>query len=245
MKVFYDLHIHSCLSPCGSNDMTPNNIVNMAKLAGLNIIALTDHNSAKNCPAIIKAGQNANIIVIPGMEVCTSEEIHVLCLFYDISSALAMDDFIFSKTPDIKNNSSIFGDQIIMDSNDNIIANEEKLLINAADISIDNISEIAGSFGGITIPAHINKNSYSILSAFGYIPPECDFPSYEITSKGDAVNLTKNYSVLQNKPLLLNSDAHYLEHISEPKAYFDLPECSAKAILDAASGKIKCDWSRG
>ncbi|MDI9489318.1 MAG: PHP domain-containing protein, partial [Bacillota bacterium] len=94
LKLSYDLHIHSCLSPCSDEDMTPANIVNMAKLLGLDVIAVTDHNSCRNCPAVYNYAQKNNILVIPGMELCTMEEVHVLCFFEELENAMAFDKYV-------------------------------------------------------------------------------------------------------------------------------------------------------
>ena len=124
MKLSYDLHIHSCLSPCGDNDMTPNNIVNMAILNGLVVIALTDHNSCKNCPAFLEAAQRSGILAIPGMELCTSEEIHVVCLFPELRQAMAFDREVYQYVPPIQNDPRIFGEQLILDGEDRQIGQE-------------------------------------------------------------------------------------------------------------------------
>ena len=145
-KLFYDLHIHSCLSPCGDDDMTPANIVAMAFLKGLNVIAVTDHNSCKNCPAVLEYARKYQIIAIPGMELCTKEEVHVLCLFKNLSDALCFDEYVSSKLIKIPNNESIFGKQEIYDENDHIIGTEPYLLINATEISFDEIGDLMQSF---------------------------------------------------------------------------------------------------
>jgi len=120
MKVKADLHIHSCLSPCGDNDMTPCNIVNMAKLLGYDMIALTDHNSCLNCEAAIDAGKKAGLTVVPGMELCTAEEIHCVCLFEDLKKANEFSSYIRTTMPDIDNKPEIYGEQRIMNSDDTL-----------------------------------------------------------------------------------------------------------------------------
>ena len=131
MKISYDLHIHSCLSPCGSEDMTPNNIVNMACLLGLDVIAVSDHNSCKNLPAVCKLAQMRGLTVVPAMEACTAEEVHVLCLFETLSGAMAFGERIYESLPPILNQPEIYGEQLILDEKDNIVGKEPKLLINA------------------------------------------------------------------------------------------------------------------
>ena len=117
MRLYYDFHIHSGLSPCGDNEMTPNNIVNIAKLYDLDVIALTDHNSALNCEAVMEAGKEIGLLVIPGMELCTSEEVHIVCLFPDLKSAVKFSDYIHSTLPPIRNKPTVFGEQLVFDKN--------------------------------------------------------------------------------------------------------------------------------
>ena len=111
VKLSYDLHLHSCLSPCGDDDMLPSNIVGMAALKGLDVIAITDHNSCKNCPAVIKLAEAYGVIAIPGMEICTSEEVHVLCLFSTLEKAMAFDEYVHVRIPPFPNDEIIFGKQ--------------------------------------------------------------------------------------------------------------------------------------
>ena len=128
MRYSYDLHVHSCLSPCADNDNTPNNIAGMAHLSGIKIVALTDHNSAKNCPAFFEAAKRYGIVPVAGMELTTSEDIHVVCLFEELENAMRFDEFIAAKRVLIKNRTDIFGDQLILDGNDEMIGTEEHLL---------------------------------------------------------------------------------------------------------------------
>jgi predicted metal-dependent phosphoesterase TrpH len=124
LKLSYDLHIHSCLSPCSDEDMTPANIVNMAKLLGLDVIAVTDHNSCRNCPAVYNYAQKNNILVIPGMELCTMEEVHVLCFFEELENAMAFDKYVYERLIKIPNNEMVFGRQEIYNEYDSKVAEQ-------------------------------------------------------------------------------------------------------------------------
>ena len=139
MELYYDLHIHSCLSPCGDNDMTPANIVGMAAVKGLDVIAVTDHNSCKNCEAAMAAGEEYGVLVVPGMEICTAEEVHAVCLFPDLSRAMEFDRLVHDQLPPVKNRPDIFGDQQIYGCDDRICGEEPWLLINACQISFDGL----------------------------------------------------------------------------------------------------------
>lgn len=243
MKAHYDLHLHSCLSPCGDLDMTPNNIAGMAKLCGLDIIALTDHNTCKNCRAAIAAGKKQGVCVVPGMELCTAEEIHVVCLFPTLQSALSFDGAVYPHLMDIKNRADIYGQQLMLDENDEPAGLEEKLLITAADIPLYGLSGLVGSFGGVCFPAHIDRDSYSILSVLGEIPPEEQFSAIEITANGDVEALKKQHPALSGMILLKDSDAHYLENMQEASSFLELPELSAQCLVRALRDN-KTKWIR-
>lgn len=243
MKAFYDLHLHSCLSPCGGQDMTPNNIAGMAKLCGLQIIALTDHNTCKNCRAAIEAGRKQGVCVVPGMELCTAEEIHVVCLFPTLQSALSFDEAVYPHLMDIKNRPDIYGQQLLLDENDEPAGIEEKLLITAADIPLYGLSQFVAGFGGTCFPAHIDRDSYSVLSVLGEIPPEEQFSAVEITAGGDTAALKKQHPALSEMILLKDSDAHYLENMQEASSFLELPELSAQCLIQALRDKAT-KWRR-
>jgi PHP family Zn ribbon phosphoesterase len=232
MRVYYDLHLHTCLSPCGDNDMTPWNTVNMAKLLGLDMIAVTDHNSCKNCRSAIRVGEKTGITVVPGMELCTSEEVHCICLFDDIDRAEAFSELVKSKMPPIKNREKIFGTQLIMDDADGILGKEELLLTAASSISIDALPELVKEYGGVCLPAHIDRQSFSILSSLGDFPPGLKVGAFELTPMADEKYYYENYGFLKGKALLRGSDAHYLENMREKEFYVEIEENSVKAFID-------------
>ena len=213
--VFYDLHIHSCLSPCGGNDMTPNNILNMSLLKELDLIALTDHNSCKNCPAILKAAEGSGLQVLPGMELTTAEEIHVVCLFPALENAMAFDSYVYERLADIDNEPSIFGDQFILDENDAVAGSVKKLLVNATTIEISDVPALVQSYGGLCYPAHVDRNSYSVLSNLGFIPPECGFRTLEVAKPDIFFGDGAHADLKEGYYIVTSSDAHYLEDIAE------------------------------
>ena len=237
MKLYYDLHLHSCLSPCGDNDMTPYNLVNLAKIFGYDIIALTDHNSCKNCGSAIKIGEEVGITVVPGMELCTSEEIHNICLFPTLEKAMAFSDYIYGTLPMIKNREKIFGEQLIMDHRDTELGKEEILLTTASSVSIDELSDLVDKYDGVCYPAHIDRNSYSIISSLGDFSPEMEVRCFELTPKAKAEDYLEKYPATKGKLIIRSSDAHYLENMREPEFIIDLPENSAEALIEYLKGR--------
>lgn len=225
MKCAIDLHIHSALSPCADDDMTPNNIVNMAILKGLDIISITDHNSCDNVVAAIQVAGD-NIVILPGMEVQTREEVHLLCYFKELEALLEFDLIIKNHMPHIPNDPYIFGNQYIMDEQDNIVGIREELLLVSVDMSVDEITEEVRRRGGEVVPAHVDRQSFSILSQLGFIPPDLKFSTLEIGSfhSLDRLNL-KEYKYI------ISSDAHSLGQILEREMYVELDKPSRNDVL--------------
>lgn len=245
MNVFYDLHMHSCLSPCGDNEMTPYNLVNLAALQGMQIIALTDHNSCLNCPAAMEAGARAGVLVIPGMELCTAEEAHVVCLFPKLSQALSFSEYVKKHVPAVRNRPEIFGEQRVMDAGDGILGLEATLLTTASDIRVDRVVKLVRAYEGVCFPAHLDRPSYSVLSSLGAFDAGWGFRAAELTRAADTADNIVKYPALKGIPLLCNSDAHVLEHIPEAEAWLELEACTIPALFAALDGTKPCQWGRG
>lgn len=222
-RYYYDLHIHSCLSPCADDDSTPYNIAGMAKISGLDIVALTDHNTSKNCPAFFKACEQYGIIPIAGMELTTSEDIHAVCLFQNLEDALSFDEYVDKHRMKIKNREDIFGRQLILGEDDQLIGKEEYLLSNATDISIEDAGEIVASYGGVCYPAHIDRDANGIIAVLGTFPTQSDFSVYELRDPENKGKYEELYS-LSGKMAIFSSDAHYLTDISDAENFFLLEE---------------------
>lgn len=212
---YYDLHVHSCLSPCADDDMTPNNIAGMAALKGLNILALTDHNTAKNCPAFFQACRRQGIIPIAGMELSTAEDIHLVCLFPELEDAMRFDGVVKEHLMPIKNRPEIFGNQLILDGEDEQIGVEDTLLISATDLPIDEAIALARSYGAHVHPAHIDRTSNGIVAILGDVPPEYGFKTFELRERESLDKLSPTVEELCEDTVVVCSDAHHLWDISE------------------------------
>ncbi len=223
-RYYYDFHIHSCLSPCADNDMTPNNIAGVCALAGLQIAALTDHNSTKNCPAFYQAAKKQGVIPIAGMELTTAEDIHVVCLFEELEDAMAFGREVDGRRIRIPNRIDIFGDQIITDGEDQPIGIEEDMLPNATMLSLDEVPPLVEQFRGVCFPAHIDREANGIIAILGTVPESPDFGCVELRDYENREAYLNNYPILQNKLILCGSDAHYLWDIRDANTYFDLED---------------------
>ena len=214
MSLYYDFHIHSALSPCGDNDMTPNNIINMSLIKGLDAIAVTDHNSALNVRACEACAKEAGIIFLPGIEVETSEEVHIVGLFDNVDAAEECGKYVSANMPAIKNRVDIFGNQCVINSEDEVVYEIDNLLSTACFLDVFSVVNKIRELGGVAIPAHVDKSSYSIISNLGFIPEDLIFSTLEVKFPDRVETLKKSHNISEYK-LVHNSDAHFLWDIHE------------------------------
>ncbi len=222
-RYYYDLHIHSCLSPCGDDDSTPNNIVGMGVLAGLQIMALTDHNTCRNCPAFFEAARRQGIIPVPGMELTTAEDIHMVCLFPTLESAMTFSEEIGRRRVLIENRPDIFGHQLVMNGDDEVVEEEPYLLSNATTVTVEEAPALAEQFGGVCYPAHIDRQSNGIIATLGFLPPTPVFSCVELHDG----TLERDYRARHIPPhclTVVGSDAHVLWDIRDAAYSLDLPD---------------------
>jgi len=225
VKCYYDLHIHTGLSPCADKDMSPNNIVNMALLKGLDIIAITDHNSIKNVKVVLEIAEATSIIVIPGIEVETLEGIHVLCYFRKLSDLERFAEEVDKALPNILNKEEIFGEQFIYNENDYVVNKEMKMLSSSTSLNINEVVNLVHIYKGLVIPAHIDRYSNSIITVLGFIPPDLPIDGVEISKQANS-HINLEYKVI------CNSDAHFLGNINERINYLELKDKSVTAFFD-------------
>lgn len=233
MQLYYDLHIHSALSPCASEDMTPNNIINMSRLKGLDAVSVCDHNCAANLRAADAAARKEGLLFLPGIEMNTAEEVHLLAYFKDTETACRFGEIVYNALPDIKNNDELFGPQLVMDEQDDITGKLEKLLISALPFSIEECVHMIGEHGGYAVPAHINRGANSLLNNLGFIPENISFKTLEVLPGRPAVANLSGYNILTS------SDAHYLEDISEKTNFIFTKTRSVSSILNTLFGQSK------
>lgn len=217
--------------------MTPANLVGMAFLNGLDVIALTDHNTCKNCKSAMFHGENYGITVIPGMELTTAEEVHVVCLFPTLENALAFDAYVYEHLLPVKNREDIFGKQQIMNEQDEVTGTVENLLINATDIYFDDVFHLVESYNGIAFPAHIDKTSTSLLSNLGFVPPDSTFTCAEIHDFKNLHMIQNEHPYFLHCNMLSSSDAHYLQDIRQAQYQIFAESKSIPDILKAIQKK--------
>lgn len=219
--MLYDLHIHSCLSPCANDDMTPSTIAGLAKLAGAELISIADHNSARNLPAAEICCKAYGIQLLPAIEVNTAEEIHMLCYFPSVQAAMTLSDELYEGLSTFSYDDNIWGKQLVMDEDDNIVDTQNKLLTGAAAMDIYTIKARTEALGGIAVPAHADKDSYSLLSVLGFCPDDLDFELFELKNPLTYASLCDKGFLPAGKPIITSSDAHCINDIASRLS--DLP----------------------
>jgi len=165
-----DLHIHSCLSPCGDLRSSPQAIVHAASKAGLDLIALTDHNSSLNCPTFSRCAQKNGLSALFGMEATSAEEAHCLCLFGELDTALEFSALAYEHLANIHNNPDRFGDQVWVEDDETIGGEVDKWLVGALDLGLTDLCTEVQKRGGLVIPAHVDRSAMSLLSQLGRVP---------------------------------------------------------------------------
>ncbi|MFP4162587.1 MAG: PHP domain-containing protein [Chitinispirillaceae bacterium] len=228
-----DLHIHSCLSPCASLDMSPRAIVETAVQKGFNCLALTDHNSAGNCKVMQTLCSDHGILFFPGLEVTTSEEAHIVCLFETVEAADEADQFVSRTLPQVKHDPEKLGDQVLVNEYDEIEGFIPDYLALASTITIDQLRKKVKELGGLFIPAHIDRPCFSVVSQLGFL--EGEFSAVEISRTG--VKRGMDMSIAGSYPAVTASDSHYLHEIGSVGIGFDLSEAKFEQYCHILSQK--------
>ncbi len=232
--VSYDLHLHSCLSPCGDMDMTPCNIAGMAHLNEIGLLALTDHNAVDNCPAFFAACGEYGIVPVAGMELTTAEDIHLLCVFETLEAAMSFGKEIRPHRMRIKNRVDVFGEQPILNERDEKIGEEPFFLPAATDLELCAAAELVASYDGVCWPAHIDRDSNGLLAVLGSFPPE---PVFRIAELREA----KNRDLAEGRAIILSSDAHRLWEIGDAggSITLDVEGTEPEAVRHALFRKLR------
>ena len=228
-----DLHIHTCLSPCGDLEMAPKDIVRRAVEEGLDLIGLTDHNSGKNVGAVLQAAEGSPVSIVPGMEVQSIEEVHVLTFFEDLNALREWDGIVYERLPDIPNNPDYFGDQAIVSAEGEILGFEGKLLLNSVQMTVDQVFNEVERLGGYCIPAHVDKVSFGLIGQLGFIPSNLDIRVVEVYD----LHRAKDLSQLKGMRFITSSDAHFLSEVGKRRSHLLMAEVSLAELKMALDGR--------
>lgn len=232
-----DLHIHTVLSPCGGDDMLPAPVIMRAREQGIDVLAVTDHNSAENAAAFMAKGEEVGVKVLPGMELQTAEDIHLLCLFDDPARVLKLQDLVYSKLPDIPNKKLFLGEQWVVDKEANKLREVERLLLAGTSLALEEAVVSVQDLGGLCLAAHLDRQAFSLWGHLGYLPPDIPLDGIELTP-----HLVRDPAQLKvmaqlGYSYITSSDAHYLNDIRPPHCFAYLEECTLEEIKMALKGR--------
>jgi PHP family Zn ribbon phosphoesterase len=240
-----DLHIHTCLSPCADLTMSPKRIVEKATEMQLDIIGITDHNSAENVQAAVSVAQKQRITVLPGMEITSSEEVHIIALFDSVKVALQLQQIVYQRLPTEENNIKLFGEQIIANEYDEVEGYNQRLLITATDMNLRDIVDTIHQLKGLAIAAHVDRESYSIIGQLGFIPDDLEIDAVEISPRMRIDKANQQFPSIQSLPKITSSDAHYLHDIGKVSTTFLIAEPTSfemqMALRNKTGRKIICE----
>jgi PHP family Zn ribbon phosphoesterase len=234
-----DLHIHSCLSPCGDWEMGPMNIIDKSLEMDLDIIAICDHNSSENADAVMKAGKKKGITVLPGLEVCSKEEVHVLAVFDELSQAVKMQEYVYHNLKG-ENTPKIFGHQVIANCKNEVTGENKRLLIGATDLQIHEIVNTIQRLGGLSFASHIDKQAFSIIKQLGFVPSNLSLDGVELSPFAKPGYDLNQYPGADALPVITSSDAHFLADIGKARTNFYICEPTVSEIrlaLKAEQGR--------
>lgn len=217
-----DLHIHTFLSPCGDIDMTPRNIVRMAKEKKLDLIAITDHNSTLQAPEVQRVGEKEGLAVLCGAEITTKEEVHCLALVETETQRVELQEYLEKYLPPIPNDPDFFGYQFWVDEEENVLGEVPHLLISAIEQNIDQVEAFVHSIGGLFIPAHIERPRNSLFSQLGFVPPGLKADALELSRHTNPDDFIKKNPYLKLFKIIQSSDAHYIQHIGSVYTEFTM-----------------------
>lgn len=223
--------------------MTPKRIIDRAIEKGLGIIAISDHNSAENIGTAMKIARNKGITVLPAMEITSSEEAHVLAIFDSLEKVMAMQGVVYSKLPQADNDEKLYGYQLVVNEDDEILEFNKRLFIGATSLPVKKLVDTIHSVGGLAVASHIDREAFSILSQLGFIPPDVQFDGLEISGNMERERAESAFGEYKSLPWITSSDAHQLEDIGKKTTSFFLEEGSFEEVAMAFRGERKIEWS--
>jgi PHP family Zn ribbon phosphoesterase len=231
-----DLHIHTCLSPCAELEMLPEFIVEQAQVLGLDIIAVTDHNSAENVAAVVNAARGTGITVLPGMEVQTREEVHLVALFDTLEQVASWQEQVYASMPPLKNDEVVFGEQLVLDADGEPAGYLDRLLLTSTSFSVEEVVQRVSDLDGLCVPAHVDRTAYSIISNLGFIPPELDVVGVEISHNVGPIEARERFPQLVHYSLMASSDAHRLREMAR-RTTFKMAKATVAELSLALAGE--------
>ena len=240
-----DLHVHTVLSACAEMEMLPEFILERAQELGLNLIAVTDHNSAENAAAMMTAAKGAGITVLPGMEVQTREEVHLLCLFDTLEQVVDWQQVVYAHLPSLKNKEQVFGTQVVLDVDGEPVGTNDRLLATSVSLSVDQVVQRVRGLNGLCIPSHVDRPAYSLIANLGFIPPDLEIVGVEISHLVGPKEARAHFPQLEHYSLVADGDAHRLKEMARRTTLKMAEPTVAELALALAGTRGRGVWVDG
>lgn len=233
-----DLHLHTGLSPCADDDASPLAVVGRARQRGLEVIAVTDHNSCENAAAAVAAGERLGVTVWPGMELQTREEVHLVCIFAGLKAALDFQGFVYDRLPKLPNRPEKLGRQVIYDEAGRPAGECQKLLLASCEVGLEEAFRRVTAAGGLCYPAHVDRRAFGLIGVLGPFPPEAPFPAYEVSRGTPVDRVRRDCPWIPPGAIVVSSDAHRLEEIESGRTLLEMERPIPAEFLAALEGRV-------
>ncbi len=231
-----DLHVHTCLSPCAELNMGPRAIVECASRNGLDVLGISDHNSSENVPGVVNAARGRNLRVLPGMEVTSKEEVHILAVFDSVDRAFQLQEIVYLNLPG-ENNAEIFGPQVVVNEDHDVLGFNHRLLAGATELSVEQVVANIHSLGGLAIASHVDRETFGIIGQLGFIPEELELDALELSARTSAEDARRRFPQCGDRAFLRSSDAHSVQDIGTAWTALLLDEPTTGEIRKALRGE--------
>jgi PHP family Zn ribbon phosphoesterase len=231
-----DLHVHTCLSPCADLNMGPRAIVEQAARQGLDVIAISDHNSSENVPAVVNAARGRNLTVLPGMEVTSREEVHILAVFDSIDNALRLQEMVYRHLPG-ENDAEVFGPQVVVNEDHDVLGFNHRLLAGATELTIDQVVDSIRGLGGLAIASHVDRETFGIIGQLGFIPEELELDALELSVNTSPEEARRRFPQYAGRAFIRSSDAHSVADIGKAWTALLVDEPTTREIKKALRGQ--------
>jgi 3',5'-nucleoside bisphosphate phosphatase len=232
-----DLHVHTCLSPCADLEMYPRALVERFIAEKLDMVAICDHNASENIPYLLRLARDKPLIILPGMEITSSEEVHILAIFDNYDEISRLQDIIYTHLPG-KNNEALFGCQIIVNDVDEVEGFNDRLLIGATELTLNEIIDHVHTLGGLAIASHIDRESFSVISQLGFISPLAHFDALEVSASIGLKKARLKYPELSGYAIILSSDAHFIQDVGRATTLMYLEAGSIRELKMAFEKRL-------
>jgi PHP family Zn ribbon phosphoesterase len=231
-----DLHIHTCLSPCADLRMGPRTIVERATERGLDVIGISDHNSSENAPAVVNAARNTALKVLPGMEVTSREEVHILAVFDSVDSALRLQEIVYEHLPG-ENDAESFGSQVVVNEDHDVLGFNRRFLAGATELAVEQVVESICGLEGLAIASHVDRETFGIIAQLGFIPAQLRLDALELSANISLVEARRRYPEYAGFAFVRSSDAHFVADVGKTWTSLLLSEPTTREIRKALHGE--------